>query len=586
MTTKEDDRGTTLTPGRLQRLSASENAEHWVLLMYHRHGSQSEALALDVPFVVGRSEIADVTVRDPSLSREHARLRWSGERLDVEDLDSTNGTIVDGKRVQSASVLPGEEFALGDVIVVVHGPRTRPRYGIEDHDSFLRALSQEVARARDFGRTLSLLVIAADRRTQAGFSSWCSRIRDLLRPSDRAGMYGPAEIMVCLPETDPVGAAQIAQSVVAGRARDEPKLQCGWATFPNDGGSADELLQAGVDALRKCTARTRVVQASRAALPDDSQIITCDAGLKAVTERIQRLGPAKLSVLLQGETGTGKELLAELLHRSGPRSKAQLVRINCGAMVPTLLLSTLFGHVKGAFTGADRAQAGAFEGADGGTLFLDEVAELPAAAQVALLRVLETRKVVRVGSSEEIPVDVRIVAASHRDLESMAREGSFRSDLLYRLNGEVVQVPSLRERPSDIPLLVREFIERASAANGCRVTGITSEAMNRLVAHSWPGNVRELRNVVERAVILAKGHEIDDGDLSDRIGMSATRARKTDDHAPIRERLAAYERQLILDALTACAGNQTQAARRLGMPLRTLARKIKEYDLRRTYEDA
>ncbi len=311
--------------------------------------------------------------------------------------------------------------------------------------------------------------------------------------------------------------------------------------------------------------------------------------MKAVFGGIARLAKATFPVLVLGETGTGKEVIAGALHRWSSRARAPLVCINCGAIPQTLIESTLFGHERGAFTGADRERVGVFEEADGGVILLDEVGELSPSAQVALLRVIETGRIHRVGGATDVPVDVRIIAATHRDLEAMCAEGAFRRDLLYRLNTEVVQVPPLRQRPEDIEPLVRLFIDQANRDNGCRVRRVTPAALDRLRAYRWPGNVRELRNVIERAVVLATDDQIDVADLSDRIGREPADAAPIDpldgEAATIGERVAAYEKRLILEALRATGGNQTRAAMRLGMPLRTLARKVRQYGLKRTYDD-
>jgi transcriptional regulator with PAS, ATPase and Fis domain len=258
--------------------------------------------------------------------------------------------------------------------------------------------------------------------------------------------------------------------------------------------------------------------------------------------------------------------------------------INCAAIPSQLLESVLFGHERGAFTGADRRSRGLFEEADGGTVFLDEVAELSAAAQAALLRVLETRQLTRVGSHELVAVDIRVVAATHRDLEAMCTAGTFREDLLYRLNTMTIQIPPLRERPEEIAALVRLFLEQANRANDRQVKEIDPDALDLLRAYRWPGNVRELRNVIERAVVIAPAEVVSPADLPPRLRMPSggpgTAEAVEDEEGNLRERVKDYEAKLIREALAQAGGNQTEASRALGIPRRTLVRKIRDYGLK------
>jgi DNA-binding NtrC family response regulator len=277
-----------------------------------------------------------------------------------------------------------------------------------------------------------------------------------------------------------------------------------------------------------------------------------------------------IGVLLTGETGAGKEVLAEFLHRRSPRAGGPLVRVNCAALTDSLVESELFGHEKGAFTGAQRERRGLIETADGGTLFLDEIGEIPAAAQAKLLRVVEERQVTRVGSSEPRPVDVRFVAATNRDLEAEVAAGRFRRDLYFRLAGVVLAIPPLRERPLEIELLARTFAAEADARLG-------DAALAALRAHAWPGNVRELRNVIERAALLAVDQPID----VEHLGLAAAPAAPAAAPAALPDELAAIERQRIVDALEQCGGNQTRAAELLGMPRRTLVKRIAKYNVPR-----
>jgi DNA-binding NtrC family response regulator len=289
-------------------------------------------------------------------------------------------------------------------------------------------------------------------------------------------------------------------------------------------------------------------------------------------------------VLIQGETGAGTELVAQAIHDAGPRRRRPLRSLNCGAIPPSLLESALFGHERGAFTGADRQSRGVFEEADGGTLLLDEIGELSGPAQAALLRVLETQRFCRVGSSREIRVDVRVIAATHQDLEEMVHAGRFRADLLYRLNTMVIHVPPLRERPEEILPLAERFARRTSQASRRRTVRFDPAATAALRVYRWPGNVRELRNAIERAVILAVDDLITVEELPDRVRSTApTPPAATPAGLPpdIRGTLDQVEAQLLLDALMANDWNQSRTAAALGMPRRTLVYKLRRYGIRR-----
>jgi len=312
-------------------------------------------------------------------------------------------------------------------------------------------------------------------------------------------------------------------------------------------------------------------------------IVTTGGPMAEVLSRIARVAPSPVSVLLLGESGTGKELVARALHAASPRAGGPFVAVNAAALSATLLESELFGHEKGAFTGADRQRIGRFEAASGGTLFLDEIGDLPPEIQVKMLRVLQERAVERVGATRSIPVDVRVVSATHRDLADDVRSGRFREDLYYRLAVVSVELPPLRRRRSDIPALVAHFLEKYSAL-GYPARTFSREAMDLLVRHPWPGNVRELENIVQQALVLARGEVVGTSDLPASIREQSGRDPGTDlagmgdnGDATLPERLEAVERRAIGQALEAEHGNQSRAAARLGISERALRYKLAKY---------
>jgi DNA-binding NtrC family response regulator len=311
---------------------------------------------------------------------------------------------------------------------------------------------------------------------------------------------------------------------------------------------------------------------------DPDAIVGESPAIRQIKDDIERLAGSKVAVLVLGETGTGKELVARAIHYHSARSGGPFVPVNCAVFAESLLESELFGHEKGAFTGADARKMGRFELADQGTIFLDEVGELPKPAQAKLLRVLQEQEFERVGGTDVVRVDVRVVAATNRDLEAEVKRGEFREDLFYRLNVVPLRIPSLRERKEDIPSLVECFLARYAKENHKEVTGFTDEAMRRLGAYDWPGNVRELENTVERGVVLARGAEIHESILPfDSVDDSRPQGTGAEDG--LVARVEDFERRLIAETLRACDGNTTKAAEKLGVSRSTLRYKIEKYSL-------
>jgi formate hydrogenlyase transcriptional activator len=307
-------------------------------------------------------------------------------------------------------------------------------------------------------------------------------------------------------------------------------------------------------------------------------IVGSSEALRKVLRQIAKLASSDSTVLILGETGTGKELVARSIHKRSNRADRAFIGVNCAAIPQSLIASELFGHEKGAFTGASQRRLGRFESANGGTIFLDEVGDLPPEIQVALLRVLQEREIERVGSSKAIPIDVRVIAATHRDLNTLVAEGKFREDLLYRLNVVPIDVPPLRERVADIPLLVEYFINRFGKKAGKKFRTIDKKSLGLLHAYDWPGNIRELQNVIERAVILCEGEtfSVDETWLRRELPVARNRV------STLNRVLVRQEKEMIETALEECYGRvsgPSGAARKLGLPARTLDSKIKRFKI-------
>ncbi len=310
--------------------------------------------------------------------------------------------------------------------------------------------------------------------------------------------------------------------------------------------------------------------------PTEEHLLVADPQMDQVLKLARRVARTPTTVLIVGETGVGKEVMAERIHAMSPRQTGPLVRVNCAAIPDALLESELFGHEKGAFTGADKRKAGYVEAAHGGTLFVDEIGELSAQAQVKLLRVLENHVVTRVGSTGEVPVDVRVICATHRDLPALVASGAFRADLYYRVSRFVLKVPPLRERRAEIPVLAQLFARSFAQATGDAPPAIDAAAILALGRYEWPGNVRELRNAVEYAIVMSDGGRVRAEHLPDEIARTKREAHGSKG-AGMRAELAQIERQTIDEALAAENGNQTRAARRLGISRQALVYKLSRY---------
>lgn len=561
-----------------------DTPEGTALLIYSRAGLVAVPLPEGVAQTVGRELPSDVVVDDVSLSRTHARFVHEAAEsgVFVEDLGSTNGTMVRGAKITRASLRHGMEVRLGDVVVVLQDAAREREDGalLEEHGDFLVRVDEELVRSRSFGRSMALLVLSSKRGAAA--AKFAPSVQTLARHVDHFGFYASSMCLLLMPETSREQALAFANGL------DTMGIATGIAVGPREGTSSAELLERALLSLRG-------EDAPESLRPQDGIVASKAPAMSALLADLARIAPTKLTVILYGETGSGKDVLARHIHKESGLP-GEFRAINCGAIAPTLMESTLFGHEKGAFTGAQRTHKGIFEQAHRGTVFLDEIGELPASAQVALLRVLEARTIQRVGTENDIVVDVRVIGATHKNLEKMVTEGTFRQDLLYRLDGFSATVPPLRDRAPDLRGLVKLFLRDANARHGRAATGLTDLAWELLASYSFPGNVRELRNVIERAVVLTREDHIDVRDFPERMRSSPESARLAKvSPAPLsaaigaestalpvagdlRERVKRYEHDLLREALRAAGGNRVKAAEALQIPIRTLFNKLRELD--------
>jgi len=367
-----------------------------------------------------------------------------------------------------------------------------------------------------------------------------------------------------------------------------PVVACGVAADPK---RAADAIRAGAKEFIPLPPEAELIAAVLAAVSDDNRpMVVRDPAMEQVIKLADQVSGSDASILITGESGSGKEVIARYVHQKSRRASRPFISVNCAAIPENLLESELFGHEKGAFTGAVARRIGKFEEANGGTLLLDEISEMDARLQAKLLRALQEREIDRVGGTKPVKVDIRILATSNRDLVQAVKDGTFREDLLYRLNVVNLRLPPLRERPGDVVALAEFFVKKYAAANGMPEKPLSAEAKRRLAAHRWPGNVRELENAMHRAVLLASGPEIDElairlpdgqplapADPHARAAQAASLAAETATRSFVGQTVAEMEQQLILDTLEHCLGNRTHAANILGISIRTLRNKLKEY---------
>jgi DNA-binding NtrC family response regulator len=579
------------------------------LVVQHPGGTEIAALHPGAPLILGRAPARGLRIEHITLSREHARFELVGGRIVVDDLGSKNGVVVDGRRVARAEIDVGAEVVLGAVRVAAQAFGVAGQeLGIDGEDRFRRRVEDEIVRATQFRRPFGLLLVRAVEVHAGGGAArgvaWIDEVRRGLRPVDRIALYGPNAVQILLPEMGLDAAEHLAGTLASAFPLLGVQLCAGLAIHAGGDDGADVLIERSRQAAHRASPEHPVEiapheawllggEGERAIGPD----VVVGSHMRELLGDAERVASSRIPVILHGETGTGKEVLARLIHEGGPRKARRMVRVNCGAIPKDLVESTLFGHERGAFTGALQQQKGVFEEADGGTVFLDEIGELPLAAQAVLLRVLETGSFSRVGAVREVTVDVRIVAATHRDLEAMSVAGTFRADLYYRLGGVTIEIAPLRARMEDVEPLALRFLRLANEANGRTVQGIAGDALEILRAYAWPGNVRELRNAIERAVVVTRGALIGASDLPVRVREvrspsvpSAVAAGApvatvlSETSGPVRGTVRNYEASKLREALEAAGWNRIEAAQKLEMPVRTLSYRMKVLGLKKPSE--
>jgi len=523
---------------------------------------------------LGRSTQCDLHINSPSVSRRHLALHI-GSRLLVEDLGSSNGTLVRGGRIPPHEPTP---FAAGDLIeagdsalLVQLRQWSRCRY-LWTHDDFHARLQEECGQG-SHRRNVEFTVACIRLRRSNDTALVTGSADRYLRTGDVLAVQVPGDYEALLIDTHASEATRRLSALVARLEAVGMKPAWGVAHYPLDGCDADTLLR-----------RANVLEDADHSPP--SLLPLEHAGTAELQGMIARVADSSISVLLTGETGVGKEVYARRLHQLSRRATKPLVCVNCAAFTESLADSELFGHEKGAFTGADRTVPGLLESAQGGTVFLDEVGEFPPGVQARLLRALEHSQVLRIGGRKPIDIDVRFIAATNRDLTTEAAQGSFRRDLFYRLAGVTIAIPPLRERRAEIEPLARYFI-----AEACRgeyrdvIPSLSADAIELLESYPWPGNVRELKNVISRAVLLCSGTAITaEHLLLDRSVsvMEEVAGHESESLAlTLRQRRSELERRLVIDALKQCDGNQSKAARLLGISRKALIVRMDAFSIPR-----
>jgi DNA-binding NtrC family response regulator/pSer/pThr/pTyr-binding forkhead associated (FHA) protein len=551
------------------------------LALFQEGSSRVVPLPEGGELVVGRGDECGLRLDDVKISRKHLCFELGAERVVASDLESQNGTFLNGERMQGSRVLvSGDVIELGRVALVFHAAKSRAEGAAIGFHELRVELEQEIARATRSGKPISVISLVAP-------SEHVALLADELVGLERIAAAGADHIALVLPEVSPEDAEKRVDALLSLLKREGVSARAGVAAYPADGCEGAALFVASESAAANAQpgARSDAKSAFRTLELGSKSVVVADAAMQRLYGLIERLAASDLPVLIHGETGCGKELAAQALHHLSKRAGKRLVAINCAALHTSLVESELFGHEKGAFTGATSAKAGYLEAASGGTVFFDEIGELPLGMQAKLLRALDTRRVTRLGEVEERPIDVRVVAATNRNLEQEVAAGRFRQDLYFRLSGATLWVPPLRDRPRELSILAKRFLDSARERLGKPSMRISDESMQLLSVQSWPGNVRELANVMEFAAAAFDDPVLERWQLESRVsGSSSEPPEPVMKPAPgfrsLEEEIRELEQKRIQSALDSSGGNQKRAAQLIGMPLRTFVSKLTQYGLR------
>jgi len=569
-------------------------------------GDRSFTLAIpgSGELVIGRGPEAGLSVDDPLVSRAHARLMVVPEGLRLSDLGSRHGTLVNGERLLEPRLVgSGDVITIGNVLLVVRRPlRIAAGSAVTEQATLVRRLTEELARTAQYERELSLVIA---RSIEGDAPALLAAIAARLRVIDTAAIIGARFVGVLLPE---IGAEEAMAFARRLSSLGVGEVAAGLATSPHDGIDADAVLGAARAACAAAAPGTvvRARDAAETIAAGGQRILVADPAMARLYELARRLARSTIPILILGETGTGKELAAAAIHAFSARASGPFISVNCAAIPETLAESELFGHARGAFSGAVAARAGYVEAASGGTLFLDEIGELSPAIQAKLLRALESGEVMRIGETAPRITDLRIVAATHRELAREVDAGRFRSDLFFRLGSARLELPPLRDRPRDLALLAASLLADACKALGRPPLALSIGAAVAVFRHDWPGNIRELRHVIEYAAAAAQD-TAGEVELWHLPAPLATAARNTRDAAqaaspgagphglspcpndaplppppggsfrPIADEVRELERARMIAALRATGGVQNRAAALIEMALRTFVTKVKRY---------
>ena len=580
------------------------------LLVFQGDSSRMIPLRSDGDVVIGRDANADVVIQDGSVSRNHARLTLVDGLATIGDLQSQNGTRINGEAITGTRALvSGDVLTIGSVAVSFQtSSRIPPPRELLNLTALQQHASTEIQRSVRFHRPLALMVINLGLGPKVDRVGVARILDSRLRVLDSVAWSGSDQLLLVQPETDGAGARTAAIALLSVLQSIAPEARAGIATWPEDGCDADSLIGSARSAALAAevggVADAERAQSTRTV--GDCMVVVADPTMARVYGLIERLAKTDLTVLVCGETGTGKELVATALHRWSRRCDQPQVALNCAAITETLVEAELFGHEKGAFSGAVAARQGLLEAANGGTVFLDEIGELSLAIQAKLLRVLETKRLTRIGDVREREIDIRIVAATNRNLEEAVAEGTFRRDLFFRLSGAMLWLPPLRDRRRELPMLAHQFLAEACTRLGRQTLLMSSNALHALSSYPWPGNVRELKNIMDylAATTLDDDDTIHTEHIVARLQQTGTSRFSFDQEVssvseipapglagppvvgdepvkfrPLDEELRELERRRIGEALTVHNGNQTRAAEAISMPLRTFVNKMRQYNL-------